>query len=499
MALRIDQLEQARRALSALDDRGLVLAYQAGDPLAFPAIYERYRPTARRVAHGIIGNREEAEELAQEAMLRVYQALARFEGDYNLQSWVIRIASNVALDAARARSRRPLRADAVLEDVTAYMPDPAADPQEAVERVLESDLVHEVLASLPAHHRAALVLREFEGRSHLEIADTLGITPPQAKALIHRAKDSFRKAWEAAQQGVAAIALPLVLLFKKIGEKAFAFGESLGATATASLQAKVAAGAVVAALSGGVSFAVYESVARPDDATTAADAGQGGSGDAATDRTDATTDGDAATDAASVVELSPEIPVVAITEEPASDTATGGTTQPDDQPSVVVPVAPSVGAISASLSGDPATCAVCGTGTVSSATGTGPTIGDDRLTFARTMTFASADGATELVLAIGGNLTAQDGGLVTVHGALTSGDVVVARIPEGVISFQVAPSADGSWTFDLGSAAWSLVPTDGVELAPGLVPALGTLSGTISIPASGGDVAVDLTLVAQGA
>lgn len=496
MALRIDQIEQARRALSALDDRGLVLAYQSGDPLAFPAIYERYRPTARRVAHGIIGNREEAEELAQEAMLRVYQALSRFEGDYNLQSWVIRIASNVALDAARARSRRPLRADAVLEDVTAYMPDPAADPQEAVERVLESDLVHEVLASLPAHHRAALVLREFEGRSHLEIADTLGITPPQAKALIHRAKESFRKAWQAAQHGVAAIALPIALIVKKVGDKAFALGESLGATATASLQAKVAAGAVVAALSGGVTFAAVGSLSGDRPATTAVADGSDVSGTSGA--TDDGQDGAAldasASDDVTSVQLSPEVPVVAVVAPPADDAPSAPGDDGADAP-VTAPIAPTVQGMTASLTS--ADCALCGAGAVSTDVGTGPTLADDRLTFARTVVFASADGATQLALAIGGNLTAADGGVVTVSGVLRSGGVVLATLAD--VSLQVAPSTDGSWTFDLGSAAWSLVPIDGVEIDSALVPLAATLSGTVTIPADGGAVAVDLTLVAQGA
>lgn len=492
MALRIDQLEQARRALSALDDRGLVLAYQAGDPLAFPAIYERYRPTARRVAHGIIGNREEAEELAQEAMLRVYQALSRFEGDYNLQSWVIRIASNVALDAARARSRRPMRADAVLEDITAYMPDPAADPQEAVERVLESDLVHEVLASLPAHHRAALVLREFEGRSHLEIADALGITPPQAKALIHRAKESFRRAWQAAQHGVAAIALPLALLVKKIGEKSFALGESLTATATASLQAKVAATAVVAALSGGVTFAVYESVGRPEQPAIAVAAS--GAETASDDGTGAAAAVDVQPDIeGSVPAMSPEIPVVTDTETTGSDSVAA--TDDGSADPVTVIADPIAEGISLSFDSDVA-CDLCGAATVRSDEGTGPVIADGNLTFARTFVIASADGASSLVLVVGGNLTVAEGGIVTVSGILTSGGVTMAEVQP--MSYAVEASADGTWTFDLPAIAWSLVPIDGVELSAGLVPTSGTLSGTVSVPADGGSVAVSFDLLAQG-
>jgi hypothetical protein len=83
------------------------------------------------------------------------------------------------------------------------------DPLEALERGLERDRVNEVLASLPGNHREALILREFEGRSHQEIGERLGVTPSQAKALIHRAKGSFRRAWDGVtgRHGLGALVL----------------------------------------------------------------------------------------------------------------------------------------------------------------------------------------------------------------------------------------------------------------------------------------------------
>jgi hypothetical protein len=87
------------------------------------------------------------------------------------------------------------------------------DTSETVERVLDQQEIRSTLESLPDHHRQALVLREFEGRSHEEIAETLGVSPKQAKALIHRAKRSFRRAWAEGNErrGVAALA-PIILL-----------------------------------------------------------------------------------------------------------------------------------------------------------------------------------------------------------------------------------------------------------------------------------------------
>ena len=87
------------------------------------------------------------------------------------------------------------------------------DASATVERVLDQEEIRSTLASIPDHHREALVLREFEGRSHEEIADALGVSPKQAKALIHRAKKSFRRAWDEGsdRRGVAVLA-PLFLL-----------------------------------------------------------------------------------------------------------------------------------------------------------------------------------------------------------------------------------------------------------------------------------------------
>jgi RNA polymerase sigma-70 factor (ECF subfamily) len=199
-----------------LDDRMLVLDFQAGQPQAFVEIHRRYGPLAKHVCTRFLPNRHDADEAFQETMIRVFQGLHRFNGQYALQPWVARIATNVSLDQIRARARRPQVEDGTIEDHEHR--DPAAGPDEIIERLVERDLVLSVLAGLPPTHRTALVLRELEGRSHREIAETLDITPAQAKALIHRAKGSFRRSWLLAvteKGGLAGIALiPLLWLIK---------------------------------------------------------------------------------------------------------------------------------------------------------------------------------------------------------------------------------------------------------------------------------------------
>jgi RNA polymerase sigma-70 factor (ECF subfamily) len=239
----------------------LVLDFQAGngnrDP-AFAEIHRRYAGLARHVCFKILANPTDAEDATQETMVRVFQGLGRFNGRYRLQPWVARIATNVSLDILRARARRPQAADSELADLDGVCDD-SEEPSVLVERLLEQERIGSILAELPDHHREALVLREFEGRSHEEIGKALGVTPPQAKALIHRAKGSFRRAWDSKEEpgrGLAALA-PLFLapfrasewirrLFSSATEAAAATSASPAAATTAiSVGERVTAAAVV--------------------------------------------------------------------------------------------------------------------------------------------------------------------------------------------------------------------------------------------------------------
>jgi len=200
-------------------DKSLVLAFQSGDVEAYTDIFVKYRALTGQICYRILQDREEADEAVQETMLRVYRGLRTFNGRYQLQAWVARIATNVSLDMVRARSRRPQRDPSKpdISDDKGLVISLTEDTSEAVERFLDQEEIRQILASIPDHHRKALMLREFEGRSHEEIGDALGVTPHQAKALIHRAKKSFRRAWDQSgdRRGVAALApiflMPVVL------------------------------------------------------------------------------------------------------------------------------------------------------------------------------------------------------------------------------------------------------------------------------------------------
>jgi RNA polymerase sigma-70 factor, ECF subfamily len=235
MATRLAELQDSgdRSTYAALDDRFLVLDFQAGnEDAAFEELHRRYSSLARHICLRILGNPDDAQEAAQESMLRVYQGLARFNGRYMVQPWVARIATNVSLDIVRARQRRPVTHLPLDHQDESFVELEDRAPEAIVERQFEQARVNSALAALPLHHRQALVMREFEGRSHVEIARALDITPTQAKALIHRAKTSFRRIWEGNRGGAAAI-LPVLLAPLRLPEAVRRMiGSAGGAAAT---------------------------------------------------------------------------------------------------------------------------------------------------------------------------------------------------------------------------------------------------------------------------
>ena len=232
MVIRVPDQRTTVGGYAALEDRLLVLDFQAGNPQAFVEIHRRYGSLARHVCQRFLPNQQDADEAFQETMIRVFQGLYRFNGRYALQPWIARIAKNVSLDMLRGRARRPQNDDSAPS--TDELSRPGDEADEIVERLVQRDTVLAVLGDLPETHRRALMLRELEGRSHREIAQELEITTGQAKALIHRARGSFRRRWlqkVADQGGFMGIAFLPLLWLARLGGGLRRVGDRLGHTA----------------------------------------------------------------------------------------------------------------------------------------------------------------------------------------------------------------------------------------------------------------------------
>jgi RNA polymerase sigma-70 factor, ECF subfamily len=241
-------------------ERDLVIAFKGGEHQAYSQIYERSLPVVQHICRRLLKNPDDAEEATQETMLRVLQGLPRFNGRYLLQAWVARIATNVCLDILRSKTRRPEQPHPLPESgelVATLHAIPEGDPCLEVERRIESDQVRTVLEGLPGNHRDALIMRAMSGLSHEEMAQRMDITPSQAKALIHRAKGTFRRAWNAKEPRTVGLLFPAFLWriplprfvrrMLGLGTEVTAGGGSTASTAPALAAAAPAGGERVAA------------------------------------------------------------------------------------------------------------------------------------------------------------------------------------------------------------------------------------------------------------
>lgn len=175
----------------------LIEAHLAGDARAFGLIVARYQVRLLNFVYRMIGDRERAEDLVQEAFLRVHRHLDRFDRSRKFSTWVYTIASNLAKNELRNRSRSPLvtfdqsRKGEDEEPRALEFEDSASRPDDLYERRHLRALVDRTVAQLSHHHREVFVLRELEGKSYEEIADIMHCNLGTVKSRLNRARQSF--------------------------------------------------------------------------------------------------------------------------------------------------------------------------------------------------------------------------------------------------------------------------------------------------------------------
>jgi RNA polymerase sigma-70 factor (ECF subfamily) len=180
------------------DEAVLVNAARKGDVGAFEELVRRYDRNVFRIAQHITQNREDAEDVVQDAFLKAYQNLGQFQGQSKFYTWLVRIAVNEAL--MRLRRRRPERMVSLDEDVKTEedsMPREIADwspnPEQQYTQGELKDILSRTIQGLPASFRTVFVLRDVEGLSTEETADALGLSIPAVKSRLLRARLQLRE------------------------------------------------------------------------------------------------------------------------------------------------------------------------------------------------------------------------------------------------------------------------------------------------------------------
>jgi RNA polymerase sigma-70 factor (ECF subfamily) len=175
-------------------DAELVTRWQAGDASAFEALVRRHEQPVFRLALRMLGNREEAEDVAQEALLSLHRHGHRFRRESRFSTFVYRVTANAALNRRRTLGRSRARERLLAERESGYDPSPTPrNPADALVGAEAQTRVQEALQQLSPDLRLAVVLFDIEGLPYGEIARVLEVPEGTVKSRIHRARNALRE------------------------------------------------------------------------------------------------------------------------------------------------------------------------------------------------------------------------------------------------------------------------------------------------------------------
>ncbi len=178
------------------DEAALVARAKAGDVSAFEALVNRYEGKIFRLAQNITQNREDAEDVMQEAFLKAYGHLGNFHGDSRFYTWLVRIAVNEALMKLRKRRPGQFSIDEPVGSDGDLMPREVEDwgpsPEDRFAETEMNEIVAEAVSKLEPAYRVVLQLRELEQLSTEETAELLGLSVPAVKSRLLRARLKLR-------------------------------------------------------------------------------------------------------------------------------------------------------------------------------------------------------------------------------------------------------------------------------------------------------------------
>ena len=179
------------------DEPVLVAAAQAGDISAFETLVSRYERKIFRLAQNITQNREDAEDVMQEAFLKAYEHLSGFQGNSRFYTWLVRIAVNQALMKLRKRRPNQVSIDEEVNTGEDLIPREIEDwgpsPEDRYKQTEMSDILSSSIADLDPPFRIVFQLRDIEELSTEETAEALGLSVPAVKSRLLRARLKLRQ------------------------------------------------------------------------------------------------------------------------------------------------------------------------------------------------------------------------------------------------------------------------------------------------------------------
>jgi len=172
-------------SMQADDDSVLVRQVRGGDLEAYGELVRRYQGTVFGVCYRLLGERQEAEDLAQDAFLRGYEHLETFDLAYPFGPWIRRVAANLCLNRLQRCQPVVLELD---DEAGLHGAPPGPTPETAAEKRQEVEDIRQAILALPPTHRAVIELRHFQDATYDEIAAALGLPLSDVKSHLYRAR-----------------------------------------------------------------------------------------------------------------------------------------------------------------------------------------------------------------------------------------------------------------------------------------------------------------------
>ena len=170
-------------------DSELVRRIQSGDDAGFDELMRRYKRPVMNFAYRMLGNAEDAEDVAQDVFVRAYQKLGTYRAATKFSTWLFAMARNAAIDRLRWRTRHPVESIESAPEI--------AMPSGTAEEVRAREVGGQIAAAvsrLPEDQRTTLVLSEYQGMTYAEIAEVMRCSPKSVESRLYRAKQTLREA-----------------------------------------------------------------------------------------------------------------------------------------------------------------------------------------------------------------------------------------------------------------------------------------------------------------
>lgn len=181
-----------------MDDLKIIESCLLGNTKMFSQLIDKYKNMVYNLAYRMSNNNsQEAEDISQEAFLRAYQSLVRFNPSYKFSTWLYQITLNIIRDKFKKKQLDPVSLDAPakIADAEFYpqLVDLATNPEQIITRREDSQRILQALHSLPLKYREVIVLRYLQDLSYTEIGNILELSPGTVKVRLHRAREQLKK------------------------------------------------------------------------------------------------------------------------------------------------------------------------------------------------------------------------------------------------------------------------------------------------------------------